>query len=207
MPPSNTWVIKLGGAMHAAAQLPAWLAACGSDGGRATRCVVVPGGGVFAAQVRALQARWRFGDDLAHELALDTMRLNARMLWGLAPRLTMSTATSAAALSAEGGLLWSPPADFAPAALPASWAVTSDSIALWLAASIGARAVLLVKSLPSQELRAASATELAARGVVDDYFPSLLAGGTVAARLLGRDAVDDFSRHLQSGTLPGVAID
>jgi len=207
MPPSNTWVLKLGGAMHGADELPAWLAACGGEVSRATRCVVVAGGGAFADQVRALQARWRFDEHLAHALALDTMRLNARLLHGLAPHLTQSEAVHAAALAAEGDVMWSPPADFAPTALPASWAVTSDSIALWLAQALGAQAVLLVKSLAPEDLQAGSARQLAARGVVDDFFPALLSASQVPARLLSKTAVGDFARHLQAGSLPGVRID
>jgi aspartokinase-like uncharacterized kinase len=210
MPPSNTWVLKLGGAMHAAAELPAWLAACAARGEFAPRCVVVAGGGAFADQVRALQARWHFSDQLAHDLALDTMRLNARLLHGLAPQLPLCSAIDArqlAAHSVDGSLLWAPPADFAPSALPANWSVSSDSIALWLAQALGAQAVLLVKSVPADALRPASAACLAAQGVVDGHFPQQLRQGGVLARLLSKSRVGEFEQHLRCGTLPGVSVE
>lgn len=209
MPPSNIWVVKLGGALHHAAELPAWLAACAGAADGALRCVVVTGGGALADEVRALQARWHFDDSLAHALALDTMRLNARLLQGLAPDLMPCAMLHADDLPARGpcgGWLWSPPRHFAPRQLPASWSVTSDSIALWLAQVLGARAVLLVKSQAPERLPSTRAESLAAEGVVDAFFPQLLAQSEVPARLLDKTAVDDFTRHLKAGTLPGIAV-
>lgn len=210
MPPSAIWVVKLGGALHRAAELPAWLAACAGADDCARRCVVVTGGGALADEVRALQARWHFDDQLAHALALDTMRMNARLLQGLAPDLMPCSALHADQLPPRGpcgGWLWSPPRSFAPRQLPASWSVTSDSIALWLAQALGAQAVLLVKSVVVECLPSARAVSLAAEGVVDAFFPQLLAQGEVSVRLLGKTAVDDFKRHLEAGTLPGIAVD
>lgn len=192
--------------MRTAEELPAWLAACVGDAALATRCVVVAGGGGFADEVRALQAHWHFDDQLAHQLALDTMRLNARLLHALAPDLPLCTSIALGNLDAHGGLIWLPPPRFASPQLPASWSVTSDSVALWLAQTLGARAVLLVKSLPPAALLADSAANLAAQGVVDAHFPLLLAQGKVAARLLSKVGVGDFQRHLHAGTLPGVGV-
>ena len=208
MPPSSTWVVKLGGAMLEAAELPQWLATCSGAAAHAPRCVLVVGGGGLADQVRALQARWRFDDGLAHQLALDTMRLNARLLQGLAPTLSLCEALQEAELVrySVGALIWRPPPVFAPSALPASWAVTSDSIALWLAQALAARALLLVKSLPPADLRADSATAWAAAGVVDSYFPQLLAVASLPVRLLSKTQVADFARAMRDGVLPGVAV-
>ena len=209
MPPSNIWVVKLGGALHRAAELSAWLAACAGAADCARRCVVVTGGGALADEVRALQAHWHFDDSLAHALALDTMRLNARLLQRLAPDLmpcAMLHANDLPARGPSGGWLWSPPRHFAPRQLPESWSVTSDSIALWLAQALRAQAVVLVKSLAPECLPSSCAVSLAAEGVVDAFFPQLLAQGEVPARLLGKTAVDDFVRHLKAGTLPGIAL-
>ena len=208
MPPSSTWVVKLGGAMLEAAELPQWLGVCGAPGASGTRCVLVAGGGALADQVRALQARWRFDERLAHELALDTMRLNARLLQGLAPSLPLCEATRGAELMSAptGALIWRPPALFAPPALPASWAVTSDSVALWLAQALAASGLLLVKSLSPAELRADSANAWAAAGVVDSYFPQLLAAAWLPVRLISKLQVMDFACGLRDGVLPGVTV-
>ncbi|MBK6660403.1 MAG: hypothetical protein IPG43_20720 [Proteobacteria bacterium] len=202
-------MIKLGGALLAADELRDWLAACSAPSS-SVRCVVVTGGGALADEVRALQARWRFDDRVAHELALDTMRLNARVLQALAPGLALWSTPSneqAPASRPEGNCLWMPPPDFAPAELPMSWAVTSDSIALWLARRVGAQALLLVKSLSPSALHAAANAGLAAQGVVDDYFSTLLAPGGVALRVTSKLCVEEFIERRRQARLPGAGIE
>jgi aspartokinase-like uncharacterized kinase len=173
------------------------------------RCVVVTGGGALADEVRALQARWRFDDRVAHELALDTMRINARVLRALAPGLApWSTASDDETASwPDGNCVWMPPANFAPADLPMSWAVTSDSIALWLAQRLGAQAVLLVKSLAPSALQAAVAAGLTSQGVVDEHFPTLLGAGGVAVCVTSKCCVQQFMARRQQGQLPGLLIE
>jgi 5-(aminomethyl)-3-furanmethanol phosphate kinase len=58
--------------------------------------------------------------------------------------------------------------------IAASWAVTSDSLAAWLARRLGARRLVLVKSAAAPS--AAAPAELAARGLVDAAFPDYAAG-------------------------------
>lgn len=209
MPPFNTWVIKLGGALLAADELRDWLAACSAPSPQ-VRCVVVTGGGALADEVRTLQARWHFDDRVAHELALDTMRLNARVLQALAPGLALWSTPSgdqAPASLPEGDCLWVPPPDFAPTELPMSWAVTSDSIALWLARRLDAQALLLVKSLAPPALRDAADAGLAAQGVVDDYFSTLLGMGGVALRVTSKHCVEEFIERRRRAQLPGAGIE
>lgn len=208
MPPFNTWVIKLGGALLAGDELGDWLRAC-ADGNSRVRCVLVAGGGALADEVRTLQARWRFNDTLAHALALETMRINARVLNALAPRLVPCSALRAAQLPDAGSprdYLWSPPADFAPSDLPMTWAVTSDSIALWLAEALGAEVLVLVKSLAPDALRDAMASGLANQQVVDNHFPTLLARSNVPVRVISKYQVADFVCGRERGRLPGIVV-
>lgn len=88
------WVVKLGGSLAASDRLPDWLR---SLAGRSD-LVLVPGGGPFADQVRAMQARWGFDDATAHHLALLAMEQFGRMLCALLAGLA-----SAATPQAMGG--------------------------------------------------------------------------------------------------------
>ncbi|GJD57342.1 uridylate kinase [Methylobacterium dankookense] len=57
--------------------------------------------------------------------------------------------------------------------IPESWAVTSDSLALWLATETGAPACLLVKSAPAP--RGSGPQDWARLGLVDAAFPAFAA--------------------------------
>src|SRR5262245_14143830 len=65
------WVVKLGGSLADASELPAWTALLGRR--HAVGIVIVPGGGPFADQVRAAQGRWRFPDAIAHRMCVLAM--------------------------------------------------------------------------------------------------------------------------------------
>jgi len=203
------WVVKLGGSLlraDAGSALRQWLAACAQPS-PGPRCLVVIGGGELADAVRALQARWRFADELAHALALDTMRANARILAALSRDLAVCALSSAgAARNLRGNAIWLPPPDTAQRVRPASWRVTSDSIALWLAARVEADALCLVKSLPRSRSTASSAHALAAEGVLDADFPSRLQRSDVSVYLQTRGAARQFALARRSGRAPGRPI-
>ena len=55
--------------------------------------------------------------------------------------------------------------------IPASWEVTSDSLALWFAEKINAAGLILVKSAPSPTN---DISALAATGYLDTYFPQMM---------------------------------
>jgi aspartokinase-like uncharacterized kinase len=143
---------------------------------------VVPGGGVFADAVRTAQATLGFDDRHAHRLALDAMGQMAETFAVLEPRLQVVGAPDDFGPVAASGRVpvWTPAAlRGGHPAVPESWAVTSDSLALWLAATLDAGSAILVKSIdppPGWTVR-----ELAARGIVDAAFPGFAArfGGSV----------------------------
>jgi aspartokinase-like uncharacterized kinase len=172
---SGIWVFKVGGSLHANAQLRSWLAALASYG--AGKAVIVPGGGPFADAVRAAQARWRFPDVDAHFMALQAMDQYGRMLSAIEPRLVHARGEPQLRAMLEGGQTVICPAVgmFAedPSIAP-GWGVTSDSLAAILAAAIGATGLALVKSaIPTPGRH--DAQVLADRGIVDAAFPGYLA--------------------------------
>jgi dihydroneopterin aldolase len=193
---TDTIVVKLGGSLIEAGTIRHWLRALMRDGAAAGRAVLVPGGGPFADAVRAAQQAHGFSDRAAHEMALLAMEQAAVMLADAEP-LAKPCATLDAirdALRQRRIPVWRP-SRLALAAgedeLPASWAVTSDSLAAWLARRLGAAALVLVKSAavpPEPDI-----ADLAASGIVDDAFPRFAAGLDVAVlgpggeeRLAGR---------------------
>jgi aspartokinase-like uncharacterized kinase len=135
-------------------------------------CVIVPGGGPFAEQVRAAQERWRFDDGTAHAMALLGMNQFGRLLAGLEARLhTADRIPSLHARAMRGHTaVWLPdPDDGELTAIPASWDVTSDSLAVWLARRLDASELVLVKS--SSSLPADCTSErLTECGMVDRAF-------------------------------------
>ena len=89
--------------------------------------------------------------------------------------------------------------------IPESWSVTSDSLAAWLAGTLGAGALVLVKSAdpPPGPLAAA---DLARRGLVDLAFPGFLAKAGCAAWYLGPAEAGRFAKALGAGAPLGVPI-
>jgi aspartokinase-like uncharacterized kinase len=167
-------VVKLGGSLAAADTLEEWLATLLAHGGG--RAVIVPGGGAFADAVRAAQRRHRFSDRAAHAMAILAMEQYARLLLDLAPALVPGASLAAlrAALAQGRVALWLPSAMLeGEPAIAASWDVTSDSLAAWLAGRLGAARLVLVKSAPA--LPGADAAMLAAQGLVDPTFPAFAA--------------------------------
>lgn len=168
------WVLKLGGSLAHADELRAWLAACRDPA--IPIAAVVPGGGPFADAVREAQRMAGFDDRVAHRMALLAMAQYGWLLHGLEPRLVPASGLAAvrAARGAGQRALWLPQADEdCNAVLPQSWDLTSDSLALWLAAEIGAAGVALVKSVAPRG-GARDAATLAADGYLDACFPDLL---------------------------------
>jgi aspartokinase-like uncharacterized kinase len=185
------WVVKLGGSLAADSEtLPCWLESLA-----ATRVAIVPGGGVFADAVRETQRRWHFQDATAHAMAILAMAQYGLMLHGLEPRLrTCRRPTQIPSLLACGrSVVWLP--DPQTISVPESWAVTSDSLALWLAQRIGATHVVLVKSA---EIPSTCVTTAALQSVdlVDAAFPRFLAAGNATCWLCHRDQHLDFLHGL-----------
>ncbi|MCJ2080068.1 uridylate kinase [Methylobacterium sp. J-090] len=168
-------VVKVGGSLLSdAGRLRAVLT--GLAEGRDGPCVVVPGGGPFADAVRTSQAALGFGDALAHRLALDAMGRMAEIFSAFEPRLRIATTWDAAStIFARGGVpVWDPVALKAGHPdIPETWAVTSDSLAVWFATHRGAPRCVLVKS--ALVPMGAQPEELARLGLVDAAFPAFAA--------------------------------
>lgn len=202
--PRTRCVVKLGGSLSDAATLPGWLETLAGLGGRV---VLVPGGGPFADQVRAAQRRWRFDDRTAHRMALLAMEQYGLMLAALHPALRPARSAREIGAARRAGLVpvWLPSAmALGRPEIAESWEVTSDSLAAWLAARIGLRRVVLVKSAAVPD--DAPAAALVASGLVDPLLPAMLRAGRVAGWCVGSGAAAAFGAALGAGRILGSRI-
>jgi hypothetical protein len=180
------WVVKLGGSLNRDPLLPKWLELLSSLGrGRVT---VVPGGGAFADQARDAQARWRFDDVAAHNMAVLAMAQTAMLLRALSPALhpAMRDADIRRVLRQGRTALWMPLGLLRerPDELT-TWDVSADSLALWLARRLNAERLIVVKSCPLDA--AMSLDQCADAGVLDRRFASLAEGAAFPIDLVQRD--------------------
>jgi aspartokinase-like uncharacterized kinase len=185
-------VAKIGGSLWRSPLLARWIAALGAWPGPIS---IVPGGGPFADAVRTAQGPMRYSDRAAHEMALLAMEQYGLALCDLFGGLALAaTPGEAAALRAQGRTpVWRPRVMAIQAGLPASWDVTSDSLAAWYARESGAARLLLIKSVDAAGGRDAER-------LVDPCFSQYARGLSVF--LLGPSDVDAAEAHLPFGQIP-----
>jgi aspartokinase-like uncharacterized kinase len=147
---------------------------------------MAPAGGDFADAVRLAQRRHAFGEHAAHHMALLAKHMSAVMLAAFAPGFVVAESPEEFELAWRRDLIpiWaSERMALAAPDIPASWALTSDSLAAWLAAEIGAARLVLVKSCPVGEHMAGDVQALACAGIVDASFPHFVAARSFAWRV------------------------
>ncbi|HEX2448147.1 MAG TPA: hypothetical protein VHK26_08170 [Methyloceanibacter sp.] len=199
-------VVKLGGSVVRSPELAAWLDAIASA---PVPIIVVPGGGALADEVRACQSQLGFGDRSAHRMALLAMDQLAWAVAGLRPGFAVGATEDElrAVLAKNDVAVWAPYALIAERTdIEASWRLTSDSLALWLAGRIGAERCYLIKSIVRPKADRLSAKQLAGDGVVDDAFPEMLNEAGTPAVLLGRGDQKAFGASLGQGECCGSEI-
>jgi 5-(aminomethyl)-3-furanmethanol phosphate kinase len=142
-------VIKLGGSLTVSGKLKACLDKIErAYQGRAV--VIVPGGGEFAEQVRQSQRQWQFDDRTAHQMAILAMQQMALLFKALKPsfKLVFSADEISHKMNPKHALVWSPNVnELDEAGIPSSWEMTSDSLSAWLAKTLSADELILVKSV------------------------------------------------------------
>ena len=189
------WVVKLGGSLCNDARLATWLdmlVDCGKG-----RVVIVPGGGPYADAVRAQQQRWRFSDAVAHRMALLAMDQFALQLNGMNLQLVL-TPTHAAIVSALENncvALWLPSAMLLAAPdIAATWDITSDSLAAWLARLLEAERLALVKScvIPPN----GAFDELAQSEIVDCEFSNMTRAAPFQIQIVSVSDIDRIRHDL-----------
>jgi len=206
-------VVKLGGSLIAEPVLPALLQSL-ADLAKTRRLVVVPGGGPFADAVREACQQRDPGPSAAHWMAILAMDQHAHLLAGLLPEAGLTSdphdAQEIAAsrrLAVLAPFAWLRRAD----PLPHGWHVTSDSIAAWVAAELGAERLVLLKSVEGlcdadgALVPRADAARASVSNLVDAHFPRALAPDVECWTLSGRHP-DRLLELLTEGRTRGTRI-
>ena len=180
MSESTLTVVKVGGSLfdwpELGPRLTTWLQAR-----RATypheATILVAGGGPAADWIRSIDRVHHLGDARAHELALHALDLTAAALARLVAGSTLVERIDQLGVGCDSRrplivvprkmLLEIEQSGAAP--LPASWDATSDTIAARIAAHLGARALVLMKSACATECT--TLADAALRGIVDPMLP------------------------------------
>jgi aspartokinase-like uncharacterized kinase len=175
-------VVKLGGSLsHSQALVNCLYAIAGNS---QVKTVIVPGGGDFANQVRLAQQRWRFNDEIAHAMAILAMQQMALLFKGLQPAFILASSISAIeqALAAQVPIIWSPCIEqLNQANIKASWQITSDSLAAWLAQELNADQLQVVKAATIETQNLA---QLAWTGVIDEAFASFVTSASFSFHIV-----------------------
>ncbi len=175
-------VVKVGGSLLSCQELPRRLRSflegkqgCGPP--LLGRCVLIAGGGGAADLIRAMDRIHGLGEVASHWLAVDAMELTAAILAAIVPG---SRVVSTIEQIEEARQHLQIPV-FAPRAflkqidaqssdlLPASWDVTSDSIAARVGRHLGSTRLILLKSARLDGI--ATIADAVRVGLVDPFFP------------------------------------
>ena len=179
-------VVKLGGSLSQSDTLIKCLNSVAQN--YADRAVViVPGGGAFADQVRLAQHRWQFDDKTAHRMAILAMQQMALLITGLKGDFSIarSVADIQNQLHRQKIIIWSPDiVELDNAAIKASWDITSDSLAAWLAKALSATELILVKSAMIDA--SLSLRQLAKRDIVDQGFCDFVRQATFKIKVINQ---------------------
>ena len=161
-------VVKLGGSLATHPQLSEALELVTAI----PLAVVVVGGGGAADWIRTYAKTAYISGQQTHRLALLATELYAQMLASLNPKLRPTSKPQKPKNAGNGTQIWLATEMAMASPLPKTWAVTSDSLALWLCEAVGAERLLLLKARSFPERRISKLRQL---GAVDGHFSRLWA--------------------------------
>jgi 5-(aminomethyl)-3-furanmethanol phosphate kinase len=218
-------VVKVGGGLAREAGDGALRTLCRviGDAGARHPLLVVPGGAEFANAVREHDGRFALRSATAHRMAILAMDQFGWLLCDLIPAgVTCTNLADARGAAARGRTpILLPAALLAGDPLPASWAVTSDSIAAWVAGAGHAARLVLVKPVaglyrdwpadgePLARLSVDELAELRAAGRcagVDQHLPEALRAAGVEAWVLDGREPTRLVTLLERGSTEGTLV-
>jgi len=161
--------------------------------------LLIVGGGRFADIVREWDARFRLGDEDAHELAVLSLRLSEELIDRMIPRLQHVCDRADATHLEEGETGLVSVGELLDAGeeeghfLPKNWEFTTDAISAWAADYFGADELVLLKSADCPT--GATVMQLSRDQFVDGEFPNFCGGNFPVTWI-----------NLRSDDLPEVSI-
>jgi 5-(aminomethyl)-3-furanmethanol phosphate kinase len=172
-------VLKFGGSLLTIPDLMKRLEAV-IDRLRPSPVLIVPGGGAAANIIRNLDQKLRLAPEKAHRDAIAAMSHNATLLCRLNKSLRLVrnhgeaqrvwSEGHSAVLDADS-FLFGQPENNTGDSLPASWEITSDSIAAWTARQWQADRIILAKSCDAPETNLSALCQL---GMIDRAFATIV---------------------------------
>jgi aspartokinase-like uncharacterized kinase len=218
-------VVKVGGGLAREAGDGGLRTLCHAigDAGSHHQLLVVPGGAAFADAVREHDRRLGLRAATSHRMAIIAMDQFGWLLSDLIPGGVPCTDLAAAREAGARGRIpiLLPAALLASDPLPASWEVTSDSIAAWVAGAAQAARLVLVKPVeglyrdwppegrPIARLSVDELAELRATGRaagVDGYLPEALRAAGVEAWVIDGREPARLVALLEHGRTEGTLI-
>lgn len=213
-------VVKVGGGLAREAGDEALRTLCRGIGDAGARhpLLVVPGGAGFADAVRDADRRFGLHAQTSHRMAILGMEQFGWLLSDLIPGAVRCAELARVAAGRTTVLL---PAALPLDALPASWDVTSDSIAAWVAGAANAGRLVLVKPVeglyrdwppagkPIARLSVAELAELQAAGQaagVDRHLPEALRAAGVEAWVIDGREPARLVTLLERGNTVGTLV-
>ena len=170
LPVAGPLVLKVGGSLLSRPDWPSLIASLIAARGPSGCCLVV-GGGAVVDGLRSLDNALPQSPQLMHDLAIDAMRLTARLV-----AAAVNVPITASPPADDGVAVLDVPAWLGigsrAATLPVGWQVTSDAIAATVAVEHGGH-LLLAKSVPPPPCpdNGDLLLAVARAGWVDDHFP------------------------------------
>ena len=209
-------VVKVGGGLGRGAGDDALRALCRVLGelGERHPLLVVPGGAGFADTVRDHDRRFGLRAATSHRMAILGMEQFGWLLSDLIPGAERRADLAREPAGRAGVVM---PAALSLDELPASWAVTSDSIAAWVAGQAGADRLVLVKEVDGvyaqwpargRPLERLTVAELAALrpGAVDAHLPTALEGARFETWVIGGRDPGRLAELFDRGATVGTRI-
>jgi aspartokinase-like uncharacterized kinase len=190
-------VLKLGGSLLSSPILAQWLYLAIQEGEGSV--VIVPGGGVFADQVRSTQKIWQYDDQTAHYMAILAMQQMALLFKGLCSDLCLVNEVEAIspALHKKKVVVWAPlAAELDAGKIKASWDITSDTLAAWLTVQLSAEQLILVKSAQLPENL--TLEQLSEQTIVDKAFADFVQHHALAVNCVSLSNTSILSASLKT---------